>query len=233
MGMFDFVSTIGKKLGIEYFEQQEKAKAMGDENARRAAQAELATRLRADLKAKVESLGLELDDFNVLLDGTTAQPQGTAHSQADKEQVVLTLGNFSGVDRVDDSGLKVINPEPPAVFHEVRKGDTLSLISKAYYGIIMAYPELAKANQPLIENADKITPGWHVRIPPITGITYTSKNGDTLSGIAKTMYGDLKKYPVIFEANRDLLSNPDVLKPGTTLKIPVLFPLPQSRPAVS
>ncbi len=233
MGMFDFVSTIGKKLGIEHFEQQEKAKAIEDENARRLAQAELATRLRADMKARVESLGLQLENFNVLLDGRTALPQGTATSQADKEKVVLTLGNFSGVDRVDDSGLQVVNPEPPAVFHEVRKGDTLSLIAKAYYGIIHAYPEIATANQPLIENVDKITPGWIIRIPPIAGISYTSKKGDTLSGIAKYMYGDLKKYPVIFEANRDQLSDPDKLSPGTTLKIPILFLLPSERPNVA
>lgn len=233
MGMFDFVSTVGKKLGIEYFEQQEHAKKIEDENARRTAQTELATRLRADMKAKVASLGLQLENFNVLLEGTTAQPQGTAHSQADKEKVVLCLGNFSGIDRVDDAGLAVVNPEPPAVFHEVRKGDTLSLIAKAYYGIIMAYPHIATANQPLIENVDKVTPGWILRIPPLDAFTYVSKPGDTLSGIAKTMYGDLKKYPVIFEANRDQLSNPDVLKPNTTLKIPVLFALPQSRPQVA
>ncbi len=233
MGMFDFVSTVGKKLGIEYFEQQERAKKIDEESARVAAQTELAIKLRADMKAKVESLGLKLESFNVLLDGATAQPQGTVQSQADKEKVVMCLGNFAGVDRVDDAALRVVNPEPPGVFHEVRKGDTLSLIAKAYYGIIMAYPEIATANQPLIENVDKITPGWIVRIPVISHIVYTSKQGDTLSGIAKTMYGDLKKYPVIFEANTDQLSNPDVLKPNTALKIPILFPLPQARPNVS
>lgn len=233
MGVFDFVSTIGKKLGIEHFEQQERAKKIEEESARRLAQAELATKLRAEMKAKVDSLGLKLEEFNVLLEGSTALPQGTAHAQADKEKVVLCLGNFAGIDRVDDSGLKVVVPEPPAVFHEVRRGDTLSLIAKAYYGIIMAYPEIAAANQPLIADADKITPGWIVRIPPLTHFSYTSKPGDTLSGIAKTMYGDLKKYPLIFEANRDQLSNPDVLKPNTTLKIPVLFPLPQTRPNVA
>lgn len=50
--------------------------------------------------------------------------------------------------------------------------------------------------------------------------THTVAKGDTLSAIAKTYYGDASKYPRIFEANRDQLSNPDLIKPGQVLKIP-------------
>jgi nucleoid-associated protein YgaU len=50
--------------------------------------------------------------------------------------------------------------------------------------------------------------------------TYTVKAGDTLSGIAKSLLGDASKYPKIFEANRDVLSDPDKIKPGQVLKIP-------------
>ncbi len=44
--------------------------------------------------------------------------------------------------------------------------------------------------------------------------------GDTLSKIAKQFYGDASKYPKIFEANRDQLSDPNLIKPGQKLKIP-------------
>jgi nucleoid-associated protein YgaU len=44
--------------------------------------------------------------------------------------------------------------------------------------------------------------------------------GDTLSKIAKRFYGDPMKYPKIFEANRDQLQDPNVIKPGQKLKIP-------------
>ena len=44
--------------------------------------------------------------------------------------------------------------------------------------------------------------------------------GDTLSKIAKQFYGDASKYPKIFEANRDQLKDPDLIKPGQKLKIP-------------
>lgn len=51
---------------------------------------------------------------------------------------------------------------------------------------------------------------------------YTVKSGDTLSKIAKEHYGDAGKYPVIFEANKPMLSNPDKIYPGQTLRIPPL-----------
>lgn len=50
--------------------------------------------------------------------------------------------------------------------------------------------------------------------------TYVVQSGDTLSKIAKEHYGDANKYMVIFEANREQLSNPDKIKPGQELIIP-------------
>ncbi len=46
--------------------------------------------------------------------------------------------------------------------------------------------------------------------------------GDTLSKIAKAVYGDPMKYPVIFEANRPMLKDPDKIYPGQVLRIPPL-----------
>jgi nucleoid-associated protein YgaU len=50
--------------------------------------------------------------------------------------------------------------------------------------------------------------------------TYTVKSGDTLSAIAKAQLGDGNAYMKIYEANRDQLSNPDLIKPGQVLRIP-------------
>ena len=49
---------------------------------------------------------------------------------------------------------------------------------------------------------------------------YTVAAGDSLSKIAKRFYGDPNKYMKIFEANTDQLKNPDLIKPGQTLRIP-------------
>jgi uncharacterized protein YidB (DUF937 family) len=50
--------------------------------------------------------------------------------------------------------------------------------------------------------------------------TYTVVAGDNLSKIAKRFYGDANKWKKIFEANTDIIKNPDLIKPGQTLKIP-------------
>ena len=44
--------------------------------------------------------------------------------------------------------------------------------------------------------------------------------GDTLSKIAQQYYGDATLYPKIFEANRDILQDPDKIKVGQKLRIP-------------
>jgi nucleoid-associated protein YgaU len=49
---------------------------------------------------------------------------------------------------------------------------------------------------------------------------YTVVAGDSLSKIAKREYGDAKQWPRIFEANRDVIKNPDLIHPGQVLKIP-------------
>ncbi len=51
---------------------------------------------------------------------------------------------------------------------------------------------------------------------------YTVQSGDTLSKIAKQHYGDAMKYPVIFEANKPMLKDPDKIYPGQVLRIPPL-----------
>lgn len=51
---------------------------------------------------------------------------------------------------------------------------------------------------------------------------HTVVSGDTLGKIAKNYYGNAMKYPVIFEANKPMLKNPDLIYPGQVLRIPAL-----------
>lgn len=50
--------------------------------------------------------------------------------------------------------------------------------------------------------------------------SYTVQPGDSLSKISKELYGNPNEYMKIFEANRDVLSDPNKISPGQTLKIP-------------
>ena len=51
---------------------------------------------------------------------------------------------------------------------------------------------------------------------------YIVQKGDTLSKIAKEHYGKSSKYHAIFEANKDILKDPDHIFPGQELKLPKL-----------
>jgi len=50
---------------------------------------------------------------------------------------------------------------------------------------------------------------------------YEIVGGDTLGGIAKQFYGSAGKYMKIFEANRDIISDPNKIYPGQKIKIPL------------
>jgi nucleoid-associated protein YgaU len=52
------------------------------------------------------------------------------------------------------------------------------------------------------------------------GRTYVVVKGDSLSKIAKREYGDLKEWHRIYEANRDVIKDPDLIYPGQTLRLP-------------
>ncbi|MGY1410818.1 MULTISPECIES: LysM peptidoglycan-binding domain-containing protein [unclassified Luteimonas] len=50
--------------------------------------------------------------------------------------------------------------------------------------------------------------------------SYTIEQGDTLSAIAKRVYGKASDWQRIFQANRDTLDNPDRIFPGQVITLP-------------
>jgi nucleoid-associated protein YgaU len=56
--------------------------------------------------------------------------------------------------------------------------------------------------------------------PADQGQSYTVQSGDSLSKIAKHVYGDASKWHAIFDANRDKIKNPDLIQPGQVLTLP-------------
>jgi len=60
--------------------------------------------------------------------------------------------------------------------------------------------------------------------PPDEGLKveyYTIESGDTLSAIAKRFLGNAMDYPKIFEANREVIKDPDLIYPGQKIRIPL------------
>lgn len=62
-----------------------------------------------------------------------------------------------------------------------------------------------------------------VTAPPQTGKVeyYTIQSGDTLSGIAKQFLGNASAYNQIFEANREVIQDPNKIYPGQKIRIPL------------
>lgn len=73
-----------------------------------------------------------------------------------------------------------------------------------------------------VEGVEAVDNNLKVATPAPEAQYHTVVKGDTLSKIAQTFYGDMMKYPVIFEANKPMLTHPDKIYPGQVLRIPAL-----------
>ncbi|ERS02378.1 peptidoglycan-binding protein LysM [Acinetobacter sp. COS3] len=156
MGLFDFVKGIGKKNT-----------APAEPQATPATPAEPSAQEVANkLLGLIKSLGLGVEGLSVTYNGNTdtAVIKGQVKSQADKEKIILAVGNIDHVAQVDDQ-MTVETPEPESKFYTVKSGDNLSKISKEVYGDANQYPKIFEANKPMLKSPDEIFPGQVLRIP--------------------------------------------------------------------
>jgi len=159
MGLFNFLKNAGAKLidkNEKHVNSDDNLKNMADEIARK--------QKESVLYSLVSGLNVDIQDFSLTYDGEVVTVYGQVDSQADKEKIVLRLGNVNGVAGVDDR-MSVVVPEPEATFYEVKRGDSLSKIAKQFYGDPMKYKLIFEANQPMLSNPDVIFPGQTLRIP--------------------------------------------------------------------
>ena len=147
MGVFDFIKSVGEKLGIGGDDESPDAEA---------------------LKKEVEKHGLEAEDLKVEVDGDTVKVAGSAPSTSMREKIILTMGNVLGVSKVEED-IAVAEADGDATFYTVEKGDTLWKISADHYGNGAKYETIFEANRPMLTHPDKIYPGQVLRIPPLAG----------------------------------------------------------------
>lgn len=98
-------------------------------------------------------------------------------------------------------------------------GDTVTLVGEVDKQEDSEKIALAVGN---VEGVQVVDNQLVVATPEPEARYHTVEKGDTLSKIAKEVYGDMMKYPVIFEANKPMLSHPDKIYPGQVLRIPAL-----------
>ncbi|MEF9948734.1 MAG: peptidoglycan-binding protein LysM [Comamonas sp.] len=156
MGLFSFIKEAGEKL---FGGSDAHAAAPSDDLNVKAAQA---------IANYINTQNLGVSNLQVQFDGSQGKVtvQGVAPTQTAKEKVTLCCGNVANVQSVDNL-MSVTNPEPEAQYHDVVRGDTLSAISKKYYGDANKYNTIFEANKPMLSNPDKIYPGQKLRIPAL------------------------------------------------------------------
>lgn len=156
MGLFSFIKEAGEKL-------------FGGSAAQAATPSEdLNVKAAQAIATYIGTQNLGVSDLQVQYDGSQGKVtvQGTAPTQTAKEKVTLCCGNVASVQSVDNQ-MTVTNPEPEAQYHDVVSGDTLSAISKKYYGDANKYNAIFEANKPMLTSPDRIYPGQKLRIPAL------------------------------------------------------------------
>ena len=164
MGMFSFIKEAGEKLfghGPAKAAQEAAAAAPTQENV-----AALSKTAGEAIQTYIKSMGLEIQALDVSFDAPsgTVTVSGVAPDQATKEKVLLCCGNVAQVSAVKDM-MTVASSAPESQMHVVVSGDTLSKISKQFYGTPNKYQQIFEANQPMLSDPDKIYPGQVLRIP--------------------------------------------------------------------
>ena len=106
--------------------------------------------------------------------------------------------------------------------YTVVEDDWLSKISgmRNVYHDGAQWPMIYEANKDKIKNPDLIYPGWVLLIPALDN--YTVIPGDYLSLVASylSIYSNSKRWPEIYEANKDKIKDPDLIYPNQTFVIP-------------
>lgn len=166
MGLIDFMKEAGEKLFGRGSAQAAMAAAKADPASD--AKVKAANDAAADaVLAYIKAQNLSATGLTVTFDGASSSVSvfGVAPDQATREKIVLCAGNVAGVAKVNDM-MSVDKSAPAAQYYTVKSGDTLSKISKQYYGDANAYMKIFEANKPMLAHPDKIYPGQNLRIPP-------------------------------------------------------------------
>ena len=164
MGLIDFMKDAGEKL----FGRGSAHAAPAGGSAPGGASADQANAAAGDaILNYVKAQNLSATGLTVTYDGasSTVTVYGVAPDQATREKIVLCCGNVAGVAAVKDM-MSVDRSEPEGQYYTVVSGDTLSKISKQFYGNANQYMKIFDANKPMLKDPDKIYPGQKLRVPP-------------------------------------------------------------------
>lgn len=151
----------------------------------------------------------------------TVEPPPTAASDAGQPQAGLPAiglegGGFSSIFR--DLQLKTNIPERPryeSVTYRVSRGDAMLRIAEQFK---LKAETLLYVNSQLEDNPHNLKPGMELLIPPVDGLYYEWKEGDTFEVVADQFRADPNEI-INFPGNKIDLTDPSV-QPGTRVMVP-------------
>jgi murein DD-endopeptidase MepM/ murein hydrolase activator NlpD len=152
---------------------------------------------------------------------SAAVPQPTAGPGENQPNVPIPAQSGAGsdapaIDRALD--IKTTIPARPnyaPVIYRISRGDAMYTISKQFN---VKNETILYNNKELDDNPHSIKPGMELTIPPVDGIYYTWKEGDTFEKVAEE-FNSKPEYIIDFPGNKIDLTNPEV-KPGTLVLVP-------------
>ena len=135
-------------------------------------------------------------------------------------------GEFELTDLLRFAG--VLGAKTTTRTYKVKAGDTLTKIAQKELGDGDRWREIFLLNRATIRDPDRIQVGQVLVLPVDSELerrhvppqVYVVKRGDTLSGIAAAELGDADRWPEIFALNKAVLTNPNLIVPGTVLVLP-------------
>lgn len=203
MGVFDFVKEAGAKVGIgeSQADKTEKSETVATATAERAA--EVAKQIQERRAAAKAAEAAKATRAAEVAQARQERMEQLAESKKARglEDYVRKMGlEVEGLDVRFDDGLATVSGT--AADQGVREKVILAIGNTE--GVAQVHDEITVAEA----------------APAPESEMYVVVSGDTLGKIAKAYYGDAGKYPVIFEANRPLLTDPDRIYPGQVLRIP-------------
>ena len=152
MGMFSFIKSAGRLLGMGHDATQDESKPAPPTPPAEAIHSEL------------QGLGFDAPGMDVQVQGDTVTLNGAAPDAETREKMILAAGNVAGVAGVQDN-ITLPAAAPDAKFYTVVHGDTLSAIAQKMMGNANKYPAIFEANKPMLKDPNKIYPGQVLRIP--------------------------------------------------------------------
>lgn len=163
MGLFSFIKDAGAKV---FGKKEEKQQAPSPQIAEHIQKEEAKEKSQLEaLRDEVVNLGIPIENMNLVF-GQSVTVTGKTKTNAEREKIILAIGNVEGVSIVEDNiEVEQADPEPEAQFYTVKKGDSLSKIAGAFYGDVKAYPVIFEANKPMLKDPSLIYPGQVLRIP--------------------------------------------------------------------